>query len=82
VTSPRKWVYSMSSPEDSDEYWDEVATIVVLGMGHEEQRWVDCISYTVNADGSLVIIHRDGSSTEFAVEEWIDVRIEPKPRPA
>lgn len=82
MDSPRKWVCSMSPPEVSDEYWDDVATVVVLGMGYEEQRWDDCSAYTVNADGSLVINHRDGSSTEFAVEEWIDVRIEPKPRPA
>lgn len=56
----------------------EVASVTVIRTGFVEQTLNDCISYTVRANGSLEVEHLNGSKDSFAVEEWIDVRMEPE----
>jgi hypothetical protein len=56
----------------------EVATVTVIKAGFVEQTLNECIAYIVRANGSLEVDRLNGSKESFAVEEWIDVRMEPE----
>lgn len=53
---------------------DETMYIEVIAPDVREIRTLDATSYTVDADGRLVVALTDGSLVTFAVEEWADVR--------
>ena len=53
---------------------DETMPIEVIAPDAREIRSFDATSYTVRADGSLVVALPDSSVVTFAAEEWADVR--------
>jgi hypothetical protein len=48
--------------------------IEVIAPDGREIRSFNATSYTVHADGGLVVALLDGSVVTFAVEEWADVQ--------
>lgn len=52
----------------------QTMAIEVIAPDGREIRSFNATSYTVHADGGLVVALLDGSVVTFAVEEWADVQ--------